>query len=537
MVSRQQTGFHLGVTVGFLALCVLGLAYHELWRDEAYSLLLLEASTSFGDLVDRMGFVGHPKGRNLVLYGLTRVFDAQWVLWVTNTAFMAAAVFLFLRHAPFTRLQKVLFPLGFFPLFQYGIISRSYSLVVLLVFAWCWLRTRPRRRPVVVGLILALLASVHVLSFLFALVFVAVEALDQWMLRREKPGAGEWIGLALVGSSLAVTLWQLLPPAGTPVVSFVHPERWYFLQTLANGFLPNFDGLNTLPTFQRIAGLALWVPTWFCFRGSRLGLALYGLGTLVLLAFVIGIHPGHRWHHGFYFVLFVSALWVGFHDRGLRNRFATGFVTVLFGIHAAVGVWALARDVAGPCSSGEPAAAWIEDNGLADLARVGVKVHKDGDRIQRPFKFEIDEIQSTLVHLDDRRIYDPVAGRFEVHWTHYSDPGYYPWQTPGDLMDGLGEVSRALESDLLVIVVRPYGRETVDLPPGLEKLRDFPNGLFYGESISLYRFGRASADRSRPTTGAPRSGGLRTLPAPTGCRSRNPAAYGGLPRTPGPGRS
>ena len=44
----------------------------------------------------------------------------------------ATSVYFVARYSSFPLIAKVLFPFGYFPLFEYGIISRNYQLVLLL---------------------------------------------------------------------------------------------------------------------------------------------------------------------------------------------------------------------------------------------------------------------------------------------------------------------------------------------------------------------------------------------------------------------
>jgi len=73
-----------------------------------------------------------------------------------------AFVFLLARHGPFSRLQTILFAVGYFPLFEYALVSRGYGLGVLLAFAFCAAFEARYRRPVLLGGLLFLLANTTV---------------------------------------------------------------------------------------------------------------------------------------------------------------------------------------------------------------------------------------------------------------------------------------------------------------------------------------------------------------------------------------
>ena len=150
-------------------------------------------------------------------------------------------------------------------------------------------------------------------------------------------------------------------------------------------------------------------------------------------------------------------------------------------------MYAFAYDIRTTCSSGKPAAEHIKEQGLERLPKVGIKV-TEKEFVPPRYRWEIDEIQSTLVYLDDKRIYDPKGNQFEVYWRYYAYPDYHKLHFGGHIVEEMRRVSEKLDSDILMIVVRPQNSDETILPPEFKKLKDFPRGLWYGESISLYIF-------------------------------------------------
>src|SRR5262249_6270882 len=157
--------------------------------------------------IRNLGVNGHPRAYYIMVWLLQHISKTPLTLSLVNFAFALAATLLFLRSAPVTRFQAALFSVGFYPLYQYGIISRSYSLLLFLLFLYCHLRsTRPSRLGLR-SLVLAALAQVHLISMFVAgalliFEFVTLPASSRWR-------AKNWALAAVVILSMVATAWQM----------------------------------------------------------------------------------------------------------------------------------------------------------------------------------------------------------------------------------------------------------------------------------------------------------------------------------------
>src|SRR5919201_6580548 len=70
---------------------LLGVVYHEWWRDEAYIWLVVRSSGSVGELVQSLGFNGHPWAYYVLAWGLYHLVASPLVLSLTNLALSLAA--------------------------------------------------------------------------------------------------------------------------------------------------------------------------------------------------------------------------------------------------------------------------------------------------------------------------------------------------------------------------------------------------------------------------------------------------------------
>jgi len=121
----------------FAGVLVYGHAHHEPWRDELHPWVMMRDSAGFLDVTfgDRI-YEGHPPLWFWYLRAWTRLTRHVWGLHAATIAAEAAAVLLFFRWAPFPRVLKILLAFSYLLGFEYGIMSRNYTLGVLCAFAF-----------------------------------------------------------------------------------------------------------------------------------------------------------------------------------------------------------------------------------------------------------------------------------------------------------------------------------------------------------------------------------------------------------------
>jgi hypothetical protein len=468
----------LGLACLPLVLGVAAILRHEWWRDEAYTWLVVRASSSLADLVARLGFNGHPRAYYLLAYALYHLSPSPLVLSLSNLLFAVLAIALFVRSAPFPPLHRALFSIGFFPLYQYGVIARSYSLFLFLLFLYVHLKVRRPAQTALRLSCLALLAQIHLMSLAAAGVLLFLELVEQRR-HRARWSAAAWISAVVAALSLMGAVYQILP-RGTG--SAAHHTRYeWFVEGLAKGYFPDFDRLRGDP--QHFLGLALFGLSWLALSDDRGALLRCALLTAPLLGMTALLYPGHRWHHGFYFVYVLVALWLGGRPP---PRLAVRLAGAVFLLHAAIGAYALGEDLRRPYSNGREVARALSAPDLQRLPLVGVRVLREGSGQPR-YAFTIDEIQPVLVELPTGRAYDPRAGTYEPYWRHYAEPDYFAWMGPDELVSQLRDIAARLRSPLAVVVATDL-ESAAPAPPPLRLLAAFPPPLDYGERLGLYLF-------------------------------------------------
>src|ERR1700710_2408700 len=338
----------------FVLLTVPRLLLHELWREEAWQWLVVIESRSFTDLFSGMARGGTGYLFPLLCFLARQVSVSPRAMQLLHLVLAGAAAFAFVRWAPLGRRERVLFVLGYFPFYEYAVISRPYALGSLLVWLGC-AATRARRPALALGAVLGLLFQTTAYHYILGLSIVCGWLLDRWFRRREVaplPWAEAAGGLLLAVAGAVAGIVQFIPEPGTlgpPWLFTWDPEHARnVLATPWRAFVPlprlalnfwNTNGLDAWPRLQAVAGLlTLALAVAFLWR-SQVALATFSIGVAGLFAFGYTKYLGVMRHQGHLWLLFAVALLLGGglslqEDR--RSWRARGLLLLLI-IHCGVG--------------------------------------------------------------------------------------------------------------------------------------------------------------------------------------------------------
>ena len=381
------------LVAGFALLLALGLARHEMWRDELQAWMLAGASPSPAALVANMSHEGHPALWQLLLLPLARAGAPVEAMQVVHFLVALVGVSLFVAWAPFPLAARALFACSYLPLFEYGVISRDYALALPLLWTTCHLWERDRRPWLALGALLALLANCNPYAWLLAgalLAAIGVESALAPGRRRDATSRPAEVagGLLLALGGLAGALWQMVPPPdalyahGPPLVSV--PRALRAAGTLASAYLP-FPDWQTLTPWNSALVFRLAPPLLATLAVLGIGAAftllpapgpraLFAFGTAALLAFTYLRYIGWARHHGHHVLLFVACCWLAARtpeatDRWRRTRH--GALAALLAVHLATAAWLYGADLMRPFSTAKAAAATLASPSLAALPAVG----------------------------------------------------------------------------------------------------------------------------------------------------------------------
>ena len=416
-------------------------------------------------------------------------------------ALVAATVYLFVRWAPFSRLQKVLFCFGYFPFYEYGVLARNYGLCLLLLTAFGCLYARRARWFPLLGLILALLCHAHVLGIILAVALLGARVAERFWpgTRGSNPPVARtpfYVGCALVTLGAVTALLQAMPPAeaAAPEIAEWKPtlyeEMRQTARALVGGYVPLARNWNDPWLIgDRPAALKLLfyagVPLYLLLaaatlRRHRTALWFLTLGTGTLLAFFHFKFGGSARHHGLLFLCLVFAVWMKRADietpacgslahggKGFSRVFGLS-LTLLFGVHTLGAVTATRWEVRRPFSKAEAVTRYLHRHGHDESLLVGYPDYT---------------VSALLGSAVQREIYYPQSRRWGsyVIWNRARTATV----TAVELVAAARELPRKEGQRVVLVLDRPL--EAGDgLPAGVSLLAAF-TGAITDENFHLYQ--------------------------------------------------
>mgnify|MGYP003583423933 CR=1 FL=1 len=331
---------------------------HRPWLDEYQALQIALQSPDLSALLDNLRYEGHPPLWYFLLQIASVAVPAEWLLVGVQWPIALTIQLLILSRPPVSRLERLLFAASFFVLFEYGVLSRSLSLGVLLTLVAFLYAKRP------IGWIaLALLPSV---DFLFGVLSLGLLVLAWRERRLAWPGVALWLVIGLASA------WSVRPPSDS-VPAFILEG-------------PIIDGLNQLmrlgallvpihmkgsafiwnyPPPQLVALPAGWLFLYLGFRllrGDRLALSLFfGLVSITSL-FSILVYPLAIRHLSLCALTLVLLVWRRRSQALPRSPLFLAWLAV----SAICGLFTAGLNLIKPFDTAREAALYIRAHGLAD---------------------------------------------------------------------------------------------------------------------------------------------------------------------------
>lgn len=417
--QRGRDALYLFLILLFYSIvAIVGIARHEMWRDELEPWLIASCSESLTDFFKNMKMGSNPYVWYLILHFLSKISLNPGIVQIAHLAFAIGAVYLVLRFSPFSLLQKLFLCLGYYLLYEYGIISRGYSLTIFFIFLFCVLYKQYWANGIPLAIVIFFLANATggfgaILSISF-LMFLVTNYLFNEMSDPKKKQKIKYFGwtVLLIVFSIWVAMKSISPPEDSVYANFwfmkMDSERFFkILGRVWAGYIPipnlstiNFWNTNVISA----SGPNVFVELFLTF--SSLFFALYGLllfskkisvliffaaSTFGILLFsylngAIYIINGTR-YNGFLFLVFIISYWLlsYFPEKGkstipmltsLRERlniekYTNGYILFLCVVNTLAGIIAYSKDLSRDFSSVEKTGKYIVANNLQRHAMAG----------------------------------------------------------------------------------------------------------------------------------------------------------------------
>lgn len=470
------------ITVFFIV-ALLAIRHHEMWRDELQAWLIARDSTNITDLFKVIRYEGTPGLWHLSLFGITRFTSNPFYMQILQLFITTATAAIFVVYSPFKIWQKLLFVFGYFPLFEYGVLSRSYSLTVLLAFAFCAIYPKGKILPAAV--IIFFLSQTNVFGLAFAIGFCFLLFTQSF----SKPNNG-WLakpGTVFSSVIFAVGLWlaylQMRLPADYGFVAFGAKDYGpdgikLALSTIWRSYVPipqltghfwNTNILNHALIWQPWLALALLAISVFILQKKPLILFFFMGEVLFFLAFFYFKYYGAERHLGQIYLTFVVSFWLSESMPTVERKFErilnNSFLTLLFLANVMAAYWAIKTDWSASFSADRQAAALIKDQKLDHLPMVG----------------DLDFNASPLTAYMDNKVYFPRGER---------NGTYIIWDKKRQIPKSPDEVVK-IAHDLAIngrsLLISSWKIQDESLSrAGAALLASYPDSIVKDESLYLY---------------------------------------------------
>ena len=381
--------------LAFLGVLTFNLSRHEMWRDELQAFGLARDADSLGQLWAHVRYEGHPGLYHLLLWIASRFTRDIVLLKVLNAAIMAGAAAMVLWKAPFRLPVRAAIVFGYFFLYEYGTISRVYSLALLLSLAafttWPWQGRRWWVAAAAAVLLCQTSAYGAILGAAIAAAMV-VQRLQQRPQRRLADGRIVLLGVLMVGS-LALAAAQAVPPAdrmdvpggstrtlfdaaNRPSSTFeaLFPLRWP-RAAFWNGHPLTEIAWPWSHLLGSAVALAVLALLLWGLRRSRPAIALLAVAIAGCYAFGFVTFAGSIRHHGHQWIAVLGAWWIAQrqapatfapHAPGRADRWGRGVLLASLAVGLVASVHATLLEAWLPFSLSRQAAAMVDRHVPAD---------------------------------------------------------------------------------------------------------------------------------------------------------------------------
>lgn len=428
----------------FTLLGGIALSQHAFWRDEVNPWLIARDSNTWEELWQNIRYEGHPILWYLCLVALHHATNSMASMQVLHLLIGVGSIFLLWFYSPFRPLEKTLFTFGYFPFYEYFIISRNYAFGLLGSFLFCALLPSRNKTYIPIGLVLGITANTHAYALFIAFFLgftLFLELIFNSQHRQRYFQASHRfdliLSLTIFIPLISLATYMILPPSD----SLLHGGQSFFL---------GFDMHRILWSIGRISGAyLLLIPkssSWLdLVLVDSLILGIVALVTISLLkkpyvlcfyllatgsitsVFFYGKYLGGFRHFGALYIVLIVSLWMAanFQESHVFSRYVNPkliagstklfhwiFIAILV-IQMLTGIAFNIRDLFVPWSASRATATYMLQEGLEKefivASRDANMAPLSGYLDRKLYYPEIESMGSFTLFLKTRQIVDTAA--------------------------------------------------------------------------------------------------------------------------------
>ena len=320
MKLKKIINFNNILILAYFLLTLFVTLKHEIWRDEGQAWLIARDSTSFSSFLKTLGYEGTPGLYHVLLMLFAKTGLPVISMSLLNVAIMTSAVAIFVYGFPFNKFIKAASIFGYYMAYEYGTIARSYSLLILFVFAIAAIYKKRHEYKYLYPILVLLLSNTCLHGTIIAIAFLAAYIYELIFVLK-KINTSSIVSLAIMFFGIALSVFQMIPPP-----DLGSSEKWALgmspLRVCAHALFPlvkneiQFWNTSAIPmTFYIwvLGSLALVLPA-FMIRKPRNILLCYTAWTGLLIVSCFR-HIGGLRHTGILFIVLLAVLWIDYSEE------------------------------------------------------------------------------------------------------------------------------------------------------------------------------------------------------------------------------
>ncbi len=362
-IKKWDTLFPYFISFIFITLSIILISRHELWFDEVRSWAIGASSSSFKDLIYYMqGSEGHPYTWSAILF-LVYKFITQdvEVIKIIHLIISFSAVFIFLKYAAFNKVIKTMFVFNYLIFYEYSIISRNYSMGILLIIIFCIFYKNKINNIYLLAITLFFMSQTSIYSFMISLAF-SLLLLCEYITYLKKYFSKKFLHriflfIFIIFASIFLLILQFYTQAFksniySPTIGqvfslsgqdIIYNISFAFKQIVSamlpiNEFKIHFWGnnliINNLSSDKLLISISLFLIFIPSLLIKRRKIFFYFAGILLILCIPIFIYRGQIRHFGHIFIFIIAFMWLSFYESDgkylLKNQKFINYFSNIF---------------------------------------------------------------------------------------------------------------------------------------------------------------------------------------------------------------
>ena len=359
IVINNKTWLIISI-IYFVFIVSYALLFHESWRDEAQSFLIVR-DLNLVELFKQLSYEGHPPLWYLIVMPFAKLGFPYQIQIVLSCFFVSLANYLLLTKAPFKNWVKILLLLAA-PSYSYAVVARSYSLIPLAVYLIAINYKDRHKNKMKYAFSLLFLLNIHILALGFvAALFIQFGIEELIIIKKDKKELKSFIKVFLVSCFFVFSLFIILYGGTKENVLVVIGSNDLVPTTDIYQFLIRhifFEFYSSLVLVTSFIGYTIY--NGIKDKNIKELIVLF-VGVLWVAFVFVFIYFGNHQKSLIIFFIFIFYFWITYKNKS-RKKIIDIMILLILIENILVGYALLQRDFTNNFSNSKDAAEYIEKN-------------------------------------------------------------------------------------------------------------------------------------------------------------------------------